>query len=588
MPNTATIELAVRTDRAMPGLKQITNGLKDVEVQANRARGGMALPPVPSTVPKSLATATGAARTLGYALNDAQAFAFSFQSGVAGISNQIPMLSEQFQKLKAETGSSKAALQALMGAFTGPAGILNLLSLTVIAAGVLGPKLAGMFEGGKEEAEKFVKALDGVLAKMLEINRTEFTFGIEESEIEGVLGEINKQIDDINAKLGKDAQGRLQEAITSTTDGPLREMLSITQEERAELEEQLVVRQNLVGMLEEELTISRAIATAREALQKTQSALVPLPAHNTNHEATNRAIMADETERLAEATEALAAAEEERTRQREKDKAVAREAAATMEEEALAIREVADAIRDLIDANQDLEREKDKNRDRDNQSEQDAQLRKMIDMEKERARQGKERQEEREKEAATEDKLAQIEQRRQAILLENVALQASEVEALRDLINVVRDAIKAEIARRLAEVVGNALVSVPFPFNIALAAGAGGAAALLFEKVVPKFAAGGTMSHTGMALVGERGPELVNLHAGARVFPHEQSMRMMGGDNSALIDRLDRMEAAILRVANRPFRVDGHHVADDLERGRFLEPIIARQVETSLAKRSSL
>jgi len=48
--------------------------------------------------------------------------------------------------------------------------------------------------------------------------------------------------------------------------------------------------------------------------------------------------------------------------------------------------------------------------------------------------------------------------------------------------------------------------------------------------MIPGFADGG-VSRGGLALVGERGPELVQLPAGARVFSNEQSQGMMGGVN---------------------------------------------------------
>ena len=50
-----------------------------------------------------------------------------------------------------------------------------------------------------------------------------------------------------------------------------------------------------------------------------------------------------------------------------------------------------------------------------------------------------------------------------------------------------------------------------------------------FSKKLKKFAMGGVTSG-GMALVGERGPELVNLPAGARVHSNQASRRMGGGN----------------------------------------------------------
>ncbi len=49
---------------------------------------------------------------------------------------------------------------------------------------------------------------------------------------------------------------------------------------------------------------------------------------------------------------------------------------------------------------------------------------------------------------------------------------------------------------------------------------------------IKKFAMGGVYGSGGMALVGERGPELVNLPAGARVHNNQDSRRMGGGGNT--------------------------------------------------------
>jgi len=63
--------------------------------------------------------------------------------------------------------------------------------------------------------------------------------------------------------------------------------------------------------------------------------------------------------------------------------------------------------------------------------------------------------------------------------------------------------IAAEIAQGIATAVKGALVKVPFPFNIVAAGIAGGAAAALFNSIIPNFAEGGAVSGPTMALVGE-------------------------------------------------------------------------------------
>jgi len=51
---------------------------------------------------------------------------------------------------------------------------------------------------------------------------------------------------------------------------------------------------------------------------------------------------------------------------------------------------------------------------------------------------------------------------------------------------------------------------------------------MLIEKIVP-FANGGTVSNRGMQLVGEKGPELVKLPVGSRVFSNSDSKKMVSG-----------------------------------------------------------
>lgn len=56
-----------------------------------------------------------------------------------------------------------------------------------------------------------------------------------------------------------------------------------------------------------------------------------------------------------------------------------------------------------------------------------------------------------------------------------------------------------------------------------------------FAKGVPAFAGGTSFAPGGMAWVGERGPELVNLPRGAQVIPHDLSMRAANGGGGITI-----------------------------------------------------
>jgi tape measure domain-containing protein len=97
--------------------------------------------------------------------------------------------------------------------------------------------------------------------------------------------------------------------------------------------------------------------------------------------------------------------------------------------------------------------------------------------------------------------------------------------------------IRAYIQQGVAAAVAKALSSVPFPLNIAAGAAAGGIAAALFTRAVGAigikgFARGTGYAPGGMALVGEQGPELINLPRGSQVYSNPKTNRMldsMGG-----------------------------------------------------------
>ncbi len=93
--------------------------------------------------------------------------------------------------------------------------------------------------------------------------------------------------------------------------------------------------------------------------------------------------------------------------------------------------------------------------------------------------------------------------------------------------------VRAWIQQGVAAAVAKALGSIPFPFNIAAGAAAGALAAGAFTKAlnligVPKFEKGTKNAPGGMALVGERGPELVNLPKASHVYNANQTRGLMG------------------------------------------------------------
>ncbi len=98
-------------------------------------------------------------------------------------------------------------------------------------------------------------------------------------------------------------------------------------------------------------------------------------------------------------------------------------------------------------------------------------------------------------------------------------------------LNAIRGIIKGYLAEALAAVIAKSMKTVPPPFSLILAAASGAAASILFDKLVPAFAKGTNSAPGGMALVGEEGPELVNIPRGSQVFTAAESRSMMAADN---------------------------------------------------------
>ncbi len=69
--------------------------------------------------------------------------------------------------------------------------------------------------------------------------------------------------------------------------------------------------------------------------------------------------------------------------------------------------------------------------------------------------------------------------------------------------NAARQIIKTQIAEATATYAAKVFSSVPFPFNLALAAAAGSVVGSLFNKIIPPFAEGGMVSGATLAMVGE-------------------------------------------------------------------------------------
>jgi len=137
------------------------------------------------------------------------------------------------------------------------------------------------------------------------------------------------------------------------------------------------------------------------------------------------------------------------------------------------------------------------------------------------------------------EELAAVEERKNKILLDGVYALGGGASSIKEygkqVMNTIRSVISALLAETIATAIAKSMRFAKNPFiGLALGAITGGLAASLFNTIVPAFANGG-ISSGGMALVGERGPELVNLPSGSQVFSNSQSSRMFGGGGEVLI-----------------------------------------------------
>jgi len=119
---------------------------------------------------------------------------------------------------------------------------------------------------------------------------------------------------------------------------------------------------------------------------------------------------------------------------------------------------------------------------------------------------------------------------------------------------------KAIIAQSLsvaiAEATKDAIMALPFPANL-IAAAAMPVAVMGLFNAIPEFATGTSFAPGGMALVGERGPEMVNLPKGASVTPNHLMGGGMGGGDIVL--KINEYEFA--RIVNTATANQAQNVA---------------------------
>lgn len=147
---------------------------------------------VSSTSTSMRSGVSSSANALGFELVQASQDA---QFGLIGVANQVPLISEQFQRLQTQTGSTRGALGALVSALKGPAGVIGAVTLLLS----FGPQLVDFFESwidGVDSAEEASKQLGEATSQLINID-----LGLETQEIQNLerarefLDGIQQEID---------------------------------------------------------------------------------------------------------------------------------------------------------------------------------------------------------------------------------------------------------------------------------------------------------------------------------------------------------------------------------------------------------
>lgn len=111
--------------------------------------------------------------------------------GFIAIQNNIDPLVSSFLSLKNSTGSTGAAVKALLSSFAGPSGVLAIISLASAAFVAFGPKIEEAFNKGKAAAEEAKKSFESAVDSVLkfESSATSIQFeGTREATVDAAKG----------------------------------------------------------------------------------------------------------------------------------------------------------------------------------------------------------------------------------------------------------------------------------------------------------------------------------------------------------------------------------------------------------------
>ena len=135
-------------------------------------------------------SASASANNLGFELVQA---AQDARFGMAGVANQIPLMTEQFTQLSAKTGSTSGALRALGGSLLGPAGLIGAITLGLPLIGQLTSKLFSAGDAADEAGASAAEA-DKQFRGLFETTE-QLASGLP--NLEGAAEDVEAQLNDV-------------------------------------------------------------------------------------------------------------------------------------------------------------------------------------------------------------------------------------------------------------------------------------------------------------------------------------------------------------------------------------------------------
>jgi len=260
MAERAVIQLDVDSGDARAEVTQTQDALSDLQVEAVEAGDGFErlsnsastelaetraqAERTASSMQQMGGAASSTANNLGFELTQA---AQDAQFGMAGVANQIPLISEQFQRLSQQSGGTRGALGALASAFTGPTGILAAGTLAIQFLPQLREAFADTGDSAADTASKIEDIADAA-SDVIEVTSE------QTQDLELSLGQVDGALQTTEERIGS-LQGRIE--ALQRLQGLVSPIQEVRQSERTQ-----VGREQATG--EEQRSVDEIIAQTRE------------------------------------------------------------------------------------------------------------------------------------------------------------------------------------------------------------------------------------------------------------------------------------------------------------------------------------